>query len=162
MSRVISGAENDADTLHALYRHTVMPLKAAGRTVVRLDHAGKDPAKGQRGSSAKSTDVDVVWRPDETGPTTVTLTLEAARNTHHPEHVHLVRRFEPLRHEPVAGPTLAVGTADTVAALDTLGVPMDAGRDVCRAALAKQGVKVSNETLAAAIRHRKSHPEVPN
>ena len=30
--------------------------------MVRLDHTGKDETKGQRGGSAKSGDVDAIWR----------------------------------------------------------------------------------------------------
>ena len=52
-SRVIAGEEDRADTFLALYRHTMRPLKAAGVAVIRFDHAGKDLAKGERGSSAK-------------------------------------------------------------------------------------------------------------
>lgn len=162
VSRLIAGAENDADTLHAVYRLALAPLKAAGIAVVRLDHAGKDLARGQRGTSAKSGDVDVVWRLEVAGPTGVTLTREATRNTHHPERVHLVRRFEPLRHELAAVAAMAVGTIAAVAELDALDVPPDAGRDLCRAVLAKAGVRVSNDTLNAAIRHRKNRlAEVP-
>lgn len=158
VSRVIEGGENDADTLHDLYRHALRPLKAAGMTVVRLDHAGKDPAKGQRGSSAKATDVDAVWRLETDGPTGTTLIREAARNPHHPEQVHLVRRFEPLRHELADGPVLAVGTTDAMATLARFGVPPDAGRERCRRTLAEHGVKVSNETLSAAVRNRRTCP----
>ena len=51
------GEENSADTYRALYRHALAPLKAARRTVVRLDHRGKDmKAAGARGSSAKNDD----------------------------------------------------------------------------------------------------------
>jgi len=59
--RSIRGSENDADTFLGFYRNTGMLLKGLGVTWLRLDHAGKDYGKGQRGSSAKNDDVDVVW-----------------------------------------------------------------------------------------------------
>jgi hypothetical protein len=61
LSRAVEGDENDADTIRNFYRHTGGLLKGAGIALCRLDHAGKDAAKGQRGSSAKNDDVDVVW-----------------------------------------------------------------------------------------------------
>jgi hypothetical protein len=36
--------------------------KLKGVTYLRTDHSGKDTSKGQRGSSAKNDDVDLVWR----------------------------------------------------------------------------------------------------
>lgn len=58
--RAVEGEENSADTFRAFYRHTGLGLKQAGIAFARLDHAGKDPGKGQRGSSGKNDDVDVV------------------------------------------------------------------------------------------------------
>jgi hypothetical protein len=37
-------------------------LKSDGRSLLRLDHTGKDPGKGQRGTSAKDGDVDVMFQ----------------------------------------------------------------------------------------------------
>ncbi|WP_392467119.1 AAA family ATPase [Arsenicicoccus cauae] len=57
--RVVAGAENDADTWRAFYRHTAMRLKAQGITVIRTDNTGKDTSKSARGSSSKRDDVDI-------------------------------------------------------------------------------------------------------
>src|SRR5690606_37852942 len=46
----------------AFYRCCGQLLKRRRIAYVRIDHAGKDIAKGQRGASAKNDDVDVVWR----------------------------------------------------------------------------------------------------
>lgn len=59
--RALTGEENSADVIRNYYRHTGSKLKYEGITVARLDHAGKDADRGQRGSSAKNDDVDVVW-----------------------------------------------------------------------------------------------------
>src|SRR6185369_5973575 len=62
VSRAIRGEENENDTWLNFYRHTGKALKARGVAMLRLDHTGKDETKGQRGGSAKSGDVDMVWR----------------------------------------------------------------------------------------------------
>lgn len=64
--RAVAGEENSADTFRNFYRWTGLGLKQRGVTWARLDHAGKDAAKGQRGSSGKGDDVDVVWRLNRT------------------------------------------------------------------------------------------------
>jgi hypothetical protein len=66
MGRAVQGEENSADSYREFARTTGLALKAAGRSVLRTDHAGKDRDKGQRGSSAKNDDVDVVFRIDAT------------------------------------------------------------------------------------------------
>ena len=60
-SRAVEGAENDADTVRDFYRWTALNLKQEGRSLLRIDHAGKDIKKGARGTSAKNDDVDLVW-----------------------------------------------------------------------------------------------------
>lgn len=60
--RAVEGDEDSADTVRAFYRHTGLALKTRGITYLRTDHSGKDVGKGQRGSSAKNDDVDLIWR----------------------------------------------------------------------------------------------------
>jgi hypothetical protein len=66
--RAIEGEENSADSYREFARTTGLALKRAGIACVRTDHAGKDGGKkhGQRGSSAKNDDVDIVYRLDKT------------------------------------------------------------------------------------------------
>ena len=66
--RAIDGEENSADSYREFARTTGLALKRAGIACVRTDHAGKDGGKklGQRGSSAKNDDVDIVYRLDKT------------------------------------------------------------------------------------------------
>lgn len=66
-SRAVEGAENDADTVRNFYRWTAINLKSEGRSLLRIDHAGKDIKKGARGTSAKNDDVDLVWQMTRTG-----------------------------------------------------------------------------------------------
>jgi hypothetical protein len=151
--RVIAGEENSSDTFKNLYRHAMMPLKARGITVLRLDHSGKDLERGQRGSSAKADDVDAVWLLIGRTDTTFTLKRTHARQAHGPDMVNIVRRQEPLRHVPES--ILEPAIADAVAALDRLGVPDDVGREKARAALLDIGMKIGNKPLSAAVAHRK-------
>ena len=60
--RAVEGEENSADTYRDFARTTGLELKRAGIALIRTDHAGKDSSRGQRGSSAKNDDVDLVYR----------------------------------------------------------------------------------------------------
>lgn len=158
--RVVEGPENDSDTYLAFARHTGFPLKADGRTVVRLDHAGKDPSKKQRGSSAKGDDVDIVWRLSRTQGG-VRLKAEKKRSRWVPEIVDLARREPPLRYEQT-GTSWVQGTAELAKVLDGLGIPDDASRPVARAALKAAGEKATNDVLASAIKYRKQRVWTPS
>jgi hypothetical protein len=79
VSRAVQGEENENDTWLNFYRHTGLRLKQAGVALIRLDHAGKDETKGQRGGSAKSGDVDAVWRLSKISDEFFRLVCEANR-----------------------------------------------------------------------------------
>ena len=49
--RAVDGEEDRADTVRAWYRWTGQPLKSEGVAFLRVDHAGKDTKRGQRGTS---------------------------------------------------------------------------------------------------------------
>jgi len=98
VSRAIEGEENENDTWLNFYRHTGLKAKQAGISVIRLDHSGKDSSKGQRGGSAKSGDVDAVWRMTR-DEDIVTLKCEAERFPISLKEFSLHRRENPLRHE---------------------------------------------------------------
>ena len=78
-SRAVEGAENDADTVRNFYRWTALNLKQEGRSLLRIDHAGKDLKKGARGTSAKNDDVDLVWQMTRTDNTVV---LKSTKKRH--------------------------------------------------------------------------------
>jgi ketosteroid isomerase-like protein len=155
VSRTIAGKENDSDTFHALYRYAMAPLKAIQKTVIRLDHAGKDEEKGMRGSSAKVSDVDAAWKLSRTGDGRLRLDRTATRNTHSPEYVVIDQRDSPLQHVLVDS-TVSDDVMHLVNALDRLGIPGGWGREKCRSALATAGYKVRNNLLSEAIRVRKT------
>ena len=89
--RAVDGEENGADTVRAWYRWTGQPLKAAGIAFMRIDHAGKDKTKGQRGSSAKNDDVDIVWELSTGGRGSFTLKATKRRSQWIPDTVALTQ-----------------------------------------------------------------------
>lgn len=130
-SRTISGPENENDTWIKFYAHTGKGLKAAGIAYLRLDHTGKDETKGQRGGSAKSSDVDAIWHMTKTAENEFLLTCEAQRMglTEAQRSIAMRRLDEPLRHERKAVPT-AVDSAQELKrrvwdALDEAGITLD-------------------------------------
>ena len=158
-SRIISGEENTADTFINLFRHTMRPLKALGIAALRLDHAGKDPAKGERGSSAKRADVDLVYRLTQNSPDTVTLNRE--KNRPHlpgPDVLRLRRTENPLRHEPIGvDHARAQRIADLIDILNRLAIPTDLGKAKVRKLLADHGISRvgRNDELTEAITKRR-------
>lgn len=154
VSRVIEGEENDADTFRALYRHAVMPLKAAGRAVLRLDHTGKNLERGQRGSSAKVDDVDAVWQLVARPGGVLDLTRTHSRNRHGAGAITITRLTDPLRHMPSTS-ALAADVRAAIELLDRLGLPIEYGREKAKRALAEAGERIGNDLLTTAIRERK-------
>lgn len=122
ISRAVWGEENSADTWRFFYIHTGLRLKQRGVTWLRLDHGGKDVAKGQRGSSGKGDDVDVVWKltPTENG---VRLQRELSRMNWVPESVTMLMEDLPLRYL-TAVRDWAAGTHHCVAVMERLGLPV--------------------------------------
>lgn len=154
ISRLVEGKEDSADTWRDLYRYTMLPLRAQGRTVLRLDHQGHDTAKGARGSSAKRDDVDVAWIMKRSG-NNIELKLDKGRGLHHPEKVELYRHQKPLRHLPaVAGGKVG----ECLEALDRLGVPLNTTRDEAASILRTNSYQFSNGVVGAALKARRPSP----
>ena len=159
--RSTQGDENEASTFQDFYRHTGMRLKQAGIGWVRLDHAGKDAERGQRGSSAKNDDVDIVVRltRNDAG---VTVKATHRRIGWYPENTnidigedgHGTTTFTATRgenHRPYAA-----GTVELVKHLDHLEVPVDLGRRAVRPILKRAGITATNTVLSDAIRFRRA------
>jgi len=156
MARVVSGDENAADTYRAFYRHTGRRLKADGVALLRLDHAGKDSALGQRGSSAKADDLDVVYRLVADDATHLRLTCTHRRIPWVPTTVQLLRHEEPVLRHVLVEDSWPGGTIDAAGDLDRLGVPTDATVASATAALKAAGCSRRKATVGAAQRYRKA------
>lgn len=155
VSRIIQGKESEADTFHALYRYAMAPLKSMGITVLRLDHSGKDIDKGMRGSSAKTTDVDVAWQLDRVGDSRMRLNRKETRSANAPETVLLEQMEDPLRHVILPSGTPDTRITDGISVLNKLDIPLDWGREKVRTALTGTGYKFSNAVLSEVIRARR-------
>lgn len=157
-SRMINGEENTADTFINLFRHTMRPLKANGIAVLRLDHAGKDPAKGERGSSAKRADVDIVYRLTADGDT---VTLKREKNRLHlpgDDILRLRRTEDPLRHQAIdVDQARARRVSELIRHMADLGMPRDAGRVKARELFKEHGISPGKaEVFAEALRRYRS------
>lgn len=161
LMRTLQGDENDAVTFQSFYRNVGLPLKQRRITSLRLDHYGKDKSKGSRGSSAKDTDVDVIWGMVRTGRYSARLSSRS-RVSWVPQQWFVERfhtaeqgvRFLPRDQVIDNIPTQAAH--EMMAAMDLLGVPLSWGRDRIRQRLLEAGyVPGRNDDLADAIRLRK-------
>lgn len=93
VSRVVGGDENAAEPYRELYRNTEVRLKRRRVTLARLDHLGKDPGRGSRGSSAKEDPMDVVWQMTTTAATgAIVFSLTKGRQGWLPPSVTIHRR----------------------------------------------------------------------
>lgn len=156
-ARAAQGEENSADTYRDFYRWTGSALKRRGITWVRLDHAGKDPTKGQRGSSSKGDDVDVVWRLQQ-ADNGIVLHRDAARMSWVNEKVTFTIRTDPLRYER-ADFLWPAGTTGLAATLDRLDVPLGASKRQARQMLTEADEKAGSELLLKALRWRREQVE---
>ena len=154
--RAVHGDENEADTVRAWYRWTGLHLKHAGRAFIRVDHAGKDITKGQRGTSAKNDDVDVVWQMARKEGNAFTLTAKKRRMGWVPEKVELEMLDDAvLSFGLAAQESMPAGTADVAKRLDELGVPVEESARKARLALRDAGHGARDQVVRAAQKYRR-------
>jgi hypothetical protein len=162
--RAVQGEENESDTVRNFYRHTGQALKAAGIAVVRTDHAGKDKTKGQRGSSAKNDDVDLIWSLERTD-TGVILRRTHSRITWAKEAITIDQTHTGDdtidyrdRHSMDTYPE---GTKELIHTLNQLGIPPNASMRTVQTALRTAGHKHRNTLIRAAQRARRNDLKLP-
>lgn len=159
MSRAIDGEENENDTYLNFYRNVQLPLKKAGIALLRLDHTGKDETKGQRGGSAKSGDVDMIWHYQKISEITFRLQLDANRLPVQDQVLRLRREVAPLRHVVVGADQARQDRIDEInKLLDAAGHDNQVGRRQAREELKAAGKSVRNDLLEDALRQRKQRP----
>ena len=127
---------------------------------IRLDHTGKDEERGQRGGSAKTGDVDAVWKLSVIDDMQIRVHCEIARMPV-PEHDFILIREElPHLHHRIDRSSLADQfegkVAAVMAALDMAGLDAAAGRKLARKAISTTGVTASNSMLDTACKRRQS------
>jgi hypothetical protein len=156
MARAVTGKESEADTMRAFYRYTGRILKAAGIALLRLDHAGKDEAMGQRGSSAKADDVDIVLRLTRLDHKTLKLTRTHSRVPWVPAELTIVQEVEPVLRHLISADAVPAGTFDCAQALDELEVPLDATAATAMATLKRGDRGSRKQVVLAALKYRRT------
>lgn len=156
--RAVAGEENSADTFRNFYRWTGLGLKQRGMTWARLDYAGKDATRGQRGSSGKGDDVDVVWRLNRTEDGIV-LKREASRMGWVPEKVAFHQVTDPYLRFVRVAESWPAGTKEVAALLSELGVPLSAGERRAGRAMRENGHRRDQHVIRAAQRWRRQAAE---
>ncbi|WP_075833289.1 MULTISPECIES: AAA family ATPase [unclassified Rhodococcus (in: high G+C Gram-positive bacteria)] len=175
VSRIIDGDENDSKPWSDFYRLAIMPIRDAypDATIIRLDHTGKDPKQGARGSSQKMSDIDTHWvlTAEAGNRNNLTLDLERSRLGEHAESVQLRRVDSPLGHVLNAGKSgtgaIAWGPIHAVSseveavniALDELDAPDDISNAKAKALLKAHGQNVNSEKVRQALVLRKGRSE---
>jgi hypothetical protein len=155
--RAVAGEENDADTVRAFYQHAGSRLKRLGVGYLRLDHAGKDQTKGQRGSSAKRDDVDVVWSMRRAKAGEVTLVCAGSSRLDWVSDLTVTRSDDDgtVSYSAVVARWPA-GTGPKAKELDDLGVPLTATRREAEDALRAAGLKPGRlSVLCSALKYRR-------
>jgi hypothetical protein len=156
ISRCVTGEENDNNTWLNLYKHTGLLMKRSNTAMLRLDHSGKDEARGQRGGSAKMGDVDMVWRMSEVVKgSSYRLDCEAQRMHVTESSLVLLRSQTPLGHNVTTARATEIKEDVVLRALDAAGLPQDAGRDQAARVLKEAGIPVRTSTLAGILKRRK-------
>lgn len=150
-----AGPENDADTYRNFFRHTGRRLRAAGAALVRLDHGGKERGQGQRGSSAKDDDVDVVLELTQTSSGLFVLRRTRSRIAWVPAQVSLRREEEPVLRHVLAPAALPDGTIDVAGVLDELGAALDTSVRDAMTRLREAGNGRRRDVVAAALKYRR-------
>lgn len=161
--KTLAGDENDAATVQDFVRLTGMLLKSRRIASGRADHYGKDPDKGNRGTSAKDDDVDVAWRlVRPQGSYTSKLTATKRRQGFVPERLFIERYHTAERgvffipQDSVIANIPDESEHDLIAVMDLLEIPLSWGRDRIRKRLIEGGYEAGDTTvLAEAIRIRK-------
>jgi hypothetical protein len=126
-----------------------------------MDHSGKDLEKGQRGSSAKNDDVDVIWQAtrSENG---LTLRRTHSRVRWVPETVAVAIHEDPVLRHVAAGDLrlFAAGTSECAAQIDDLGLPVDVTVKAAQAALKDAGHGTRRKVVCDALRHRRESSDL--
>jgi hypothetical protein len=166
VSRAVAGEENSNDTWLSFYRHTGLLLKQAEVAMIRLDHSGKDETRGTRGGSAKSGDVDAIWRLTRATDDRLLLECTDSRMQMSTKSLQLTRHRIPRLHHTVdtfsAETDLEARIIHLVKLADSNGLPADANRDAIRDLAKSRGMAARTTVYAEVVKRRKTVPDLGN
>ncbi|MEU7172713.1 AAA family ATPase [Micromonospora tulbaghiae] len=153
------GQATQTDRWTTMYNISFTPLLAGGTAVIQLDHTGLSNRDRERDSGAKRDNVSVAYGlmpAARAGGLTLTR-VKNRLNYPGDDAITLQRVTEPvLTH--TTGERVDPKILAALRELEKAEVPLTAGRDAARAKL-PEGVSISNDVLAAAIRLRKAELE---
>jgi AAA domain/Toprim domain len=159
VSRSVDGKENENDTWLWFYRYTGLALKRAGVAMIRLDHPGKDEAKGTRGGSAKSGDPDAIWKLSRVTEDRFRLECTDSRMSLSTKSLHLTRHTIPRLHHTVnaisAVTDFQAKVNALIALLDSNEIPAHANRDTVRDFASSRGTKAAGKVIQEVVKRRK-------
>ena len=157
--RAVDGEEDKADTVRAWFRWTGQLLKTAGIGFLRIDHAGKDATRGQRGTSAKNDDVDLVWEMTDRGHGEFLLRATKRRVEWIEERIVLRQTRDDdvltYRWDGDDGVTWKAGTKEVATLLDELAAPLDISGDQAVELLRANGKGKRRGVVFDALRYRR-------
>ncbi|MGI5952067.1 MAG: AAA family ATPase [Brooklawnia sp.] len=160
VSRAVVGEENSNDTWLGLYRRTGLRLKQAGISLVRLDHTGKDETKGQRGGSAKSGDVDAIWRLTRLSEDQFKLECTDARVLLEAKLLRITRHTSPRLHHSVDDRSFLserdLKLRQITELADANGLARDASRREIQALARARGIKARSDVYNEVAKARKA------
>ena len=173
ISSFVTGDELGPAQFADFYQHTLRKLRADKRTVIILDHLGKDHTKGLFGSSAKSRKPEGVWMIDRKNAAhSFELQPTKDRTGALAERLTVTVHTNPTRHSAKArwrhDSTPSDGILDLdftevdegirplVEAVDDAGLDHDAGRVLVARAINKAGLKAGTEKTQRVIAYRKA------
>ena len=156
ISRAIEGQENDAMTWHASIGHSLMRSPEAPRGDATPGPLGESSFSRARGSTAKTSDVDAVWRLKHEKPERRrTLKRTFTRRGVGPDEIVLSEQAAPLLHVLLEAKGDDQDKVEQLCAqLDRLGVAPGAGRPTVAKALKEAGIRASATTLAQVVKTR--------
>lgn len=155
-SRAVQGDEQDNATAQNYYRFTGKTLKAHGVAALRLDHAGKDLDRGQRGGSAKNDDVDLVWQLSRTD-LGVKIERTHSRITWAQGQIDIQQEQNDdgsVEYRIVDRNDYPPGTRELAKLMDDLGIARDASGRAAAAQLRAAGEGAKNDRIRAAQAYR--------
>ena len=163
IARTVEGKENDNDTWNALERHTERILKREEVTFLRIDHAGKEKAKGPRGGSSKQGDVDITWLMEITKSGDIRLKSDSHRFPLEHNSLTISRETTPvLHHKLIASSKRLTPTErieDLADFLDSKGEPVQLTVKETIAALRRHGKTAGSDVASNVARTRKQRAE---
>lgn len=159
-ARAVEGEENDADTLRAFYRWSGVNMKSLGVTWIRADHAGKDSSKGQRGSSAKNDDVDVVWRFTKRAETSILLEATHRRMQWIPDKIEIeLREVDNILVHRIVNNETTEAVTKLAETLTKINMPPDTSVRAARIILKQHNIRASSDILRNALRLRRQQTD---